>query len=359
MTVSPERDAKRRDEGEQPAKRGKRRSVGSREARTQLATTLGLPVALVVEIIVFSVLRPSLFDTMGNLGTILGSQAVSLVVTLGLLFALIAGEWDLSVGGTLGLSLTITGWLNAQHGVSIWIAVAVALAMGCLVGLVNALAIVVFTVPSLVATLGMATLLGGIAYGVSNLTMSGLDTGFVNFGQGAVGQIPYLFFVAIAITVFVYFVLRYTPFGRYLYFVGASHDVATLAGVRVNRMRTAALVVSGFTSALAGVLLAASLGSTGPSIGPGYLLPAFAAAFLGATTIEPGRLNVWGTLVAVYFLVTGVTGLQLLGVSSYVQDMFYGGVLITAVAISQQVGRLRLSHGGARSGGGRPGGGPA
>jgi ribose transport system permease protein len=351
VTISADRESKPNDEGGRPAKGGRRRGVGSRESRARVATALGLPVALVVEVIVFSALRPSLFDTMGNLGTILGSQAVSLVVTLGLLFALIAGEWDLSIGGTLGLSLTITGLLNAQHGVSIWIAVAVALAAGCLVGLVNALAIVVFTVPSLVATLGMGTLLGGITYGLSNLTVSGLDTNFVNFGQGTVAQIPYLFFVAIGITLVVFFVLRYTPFGRYLYFVGASHDVATLAGVRVNRMRTAGLVVSGFMSALAGVLLAASLGSTGPSIGPGYLLPAFAAAFLGATTIEPGRLNVWGTLVAVYFLVTGVTGLQLLGVNSYVQDMFYGGVLITAVAISQQVGRLRLSHGGGRSSG--------
>jgi ribose transport system permease protein len=350
-------ETKRADERQPDGGRGRRRLAGTAESRARLATALGLPIALLVEIVVFSILRPSLFPTMGNVGTILGSQAVALVVALGLLFALIAGEWDLSVGGTLGLALSITGVLNALHGVPIWASVALALAAGCLVGLVNALAIVVFAVPSLVATLGMATLLSGITYGLSNLTISGLDSRFVDFGQGTVGQIPYLFFVALAIAFVVFFVLRYTPFGRYLYFVGASHDVATLAGIRVNRMRTAGLVTSGFMSALAGVLLAASLGSTGPSIGPGYLLPAFAAAFLGATTIEPGRLNVWGTVVAVYFLVTGVTGLQLLGVSSYVQDMFYGGVLITAVAISQQVGRLRLSHdGGARSGRGRRGG---
>lgn len=328
-------------------------SKHNRQARgggfSRIATSTGLPVALIVVIVVFSIMKHSEFDTFGNLGTILGSQAVSLVVTLGLMFALIAGEWDLSIGGTLGLSLTLTGYLNATEHVSIWISIVVALLAGLAVGAVNALVIVRWRVPSLVATLGMATLLQGIVYGVSDLTISGLNQGFVQFGEGAIGKIPYLFFVAIGIASVVFYVLRYTPFGRYLYFVGASHDVAALAGIQVNRIRTLALILSGFMSALAGVLLAASLGSTGPSIGPGYLLPAFAAAFLGATTIDPGRFNVWGTVVAVYFLVTGVTGLELLGTSSAVQDMFYGGVLIIAVALTEQVGsRVRAVVSGTR-----------
>ncbi|HLI51103.1 MAG TPA: ABC transporter permease [Thermomicrobiaceae bacterium] len=316
---------------------------------SRLATSIGLPTALIVVVVVFSIIKHSEFDTFGNLGTILGSQAVSLVVTLGLMFALIAGEWDLSIGGTLGLSLTLTGYLNASEGVSIWVSILVALLAGLAVGTVNALVIVRLRVPSLVATLGMATLLQGVVYGISDLTISGLNPSFVQFGEGEVVKIPYLFFVAIGIAIVVFYVLRYTPFGRYLYFVGASHDVATLAGIRVNRIRTLALMISGFMSSLAGVLLAASLGSTGPSIGPGYLLPAFAAAFLGATTIDPGRFNVWGTVVAVYFLVTGVTGLELLGASSAVQDMFYGGILIVAVALTEQVGtRVRAVVSGRR-----------
>ena len=325
---------------EVPDRRGR---VGRRMVR--LITALGLPAGLAIIVVVFSALKPSEFDTMGNLGTILGSQAVSLVVTLGLLFALVAGEWDLSVGGTLGLALTLTGYLNAVVGVNIWLAVLVALFAGVAVGAVNAVVIVGFRVPSLVATLGMATLLEGISYGISNQTISGLNPSFVNFGEGTIGQIPYLFFVALAITLVVFYVLRYTPFGRYLYFVGSSHDVATLAGIRVGRIRTSALVISGFMSALAGVLLSASLGSTGPSIGPGYLLPAFAAAFLGATTIDPGRLNVWGTFVAVYFLVTGVTGLELLGASSSIQNIFYGAVLIVAVSLTQHVSTSRRVFG--------------
>lgn len=301
----------------------------------------GLICVWVVLIVVFSLAAPGRFLTSANIGNIFGSQAVLVVLTLGLMFAVAAGEWDLSVGGTLGLSLTIVGVLNGLHHWSIWIAVLVALIAGVLVGLVNAFFVVVADVPSLIATLGMATLLAGISYGISNLTISGLNPAFVNLGQKTLFSIPYPFFYGIVLAAIVWYVFKWRPFGRYLFFVGANRDVARLSGIRVPAVRTRALVLSAFFAAFAGVILAASLGATGPSIGPDYLLPAFAAAFLGSTTITPGRLNVWGSVVAVYFLVTGITGLQLLGAPSYIQQVFYGAILMIAVALSRQARRRR------------------
>ena len=301
----------------------------------------GLICVWVALIVIFTFAAPGKFMTSANIGNILGSQAVLVVITLGLMFALAAGEWDLSVGGTVGLSLTLVGVLNGLHHWPIWLAALVALAAGVVVGLVNAFFVVVADVPSLIATLGMATLLAGVSYGISNLTISGLDQSFVDLGQKSLFSIPYPFYYGLVLAFVVWYAFRWRPFGRYLFFVGSNRDVARLSGIRVPAIRVHALLLSSTFAALAGVILAASLGATGPSIGPDYLLPAFAAAFLGSTTINPGRLNVWGSLVAVYFLITGITGLQLLGAPSYIQQVFYGGILMIAVALSRLARRRR------------------
>jgi len=307
--------------------------VALRGAR-EIGTRYGLVLVWVALIIAFTLLAPGRFLVAQNIGNIFGSQAVLLILALGLMFPVIAGEWDLSVGSMLGLSLTIVGYFNAVLGLPIWVAVLVALVVGLVVGLLNAFFIVAAGVPSLIATLGMATLLGGVTYAISNSTISGLDPGFVAAGQRSVFAIPTPFYVAIGMALVAWYVLRWTPGGRYLFFVGSNRDVARLSGIRVSRVRVTALVVSGVVSAFAGVVLAASLGASGPTIGAPYLLPAFAAIFLGATAVTPGRLNVWGTVIAVYFLITGVTGMQLLGAPSWVQDVFYGAILLAAVALS-------------------------
>lgn len=301
----------------------------------------GLVCVWVALIVVFTFAAPGRFLTASTIGNIFGSQAVLVVITLGLMFALAAGEWDLSVGGTVGLSLTIVGVLNGLHHWSIWLAALIALAAGAVVGLVNAFFVVVADVPSLIATLGMATLLAGVSYGISNLTISGLNQNFVNLGQKSLFSIPYPFYYGLVLAFVVWYVFRWRPFGRYLFFVGSNRDVARLSGIRVPAVRVRALLLSATFAAVAGIVLAASLGATGPSIGPDYLLPAFAAAFLGSTTISPGRLNVWGSVVAVYFLITGITGLQLLGAPSYIQQVFYGGILMIAVALSRLARRRR------------------
>jgi ribose transport system permease protein len=290
-----------------------------------------------VLIIVFSFLNPDTFPTAINFQTIFGSQAVLVVLTFALLVPLVAGDYDLSVAGVLTLSAMMIAVLNAQHHWPIWLAVLAAIAMGAAVGLINGSFMIFFGIDSLIVTLGMSTVLSGVVFWISgSQTISGISDGLVNaviatklFG------IALAFYYAVLLCALMWYVFEYTALGRKLLFVGQSRSVSRLSGLRVSHLRVGALMASGMIAALAGVLYAGTTGGADPSSGPTLLLPAFAAAFLGATAIIPGRFNPWGTLIAVYFLVTGITGLQQLGVESFVQQLFYGGALLCAVALSQ------------------------
>jgi ribose transport system permease protein len=315
------------------------------DRRRRLAGDLAYRYALLLAwgavIVVFGLLKPDTFLTAANFQTIFGSQAVLLILTLALIVPLTAGEFDLSISGMLGLALVLVGWLNVAHGWPIALAVAAALAAGVAVGLLNAFFVVVVGVESIVVTLGMGTLLTGVAVGVNNETVSGISHGLVSLARTDILGVQSAFWFGLVLTAVAWYVYAYTPLGRYLYFVGAGREVARLTGVRVDALRAGALVVSGFTAALAGVVLAGTLGAADPNVGPSYLLPAFAAAFLGSTAVRPGRFNPWGSFIAVYFLVTGITGLQLLGLVGWIEQFFYGASLVLAVTFSRLVGRRR------------------
>ena len=210
----------------------------------------------------------------------------------------------------------------------------------------NGAIVVLLRVDSFIATLGSGSVIAGLVLWISDSnTIGGVSERLVDpvivwdlFG------IPLAFYYGLALCAVVWYFLEYTSPGRRLLFVGRGRRAARLSGVRVERARWGALAASGAVAGLAGVLYAGTTGGADPSSGQTFLLPAFASAFLGATSIMPGRFNPWGSLIAVYFLVTGVTGLQLLGAESFVQQLFYGGALILAVALSQ-LGGPRLEAG--------------
>jgi ribose transport system permease protein len=213
--------------------------------------------------------------------------------------------------------------------------------VGLAVGGVNAFFILVVGVESIVVTLGMGTLLTGIGFGISELAVGGISQSLVNVSRDELFGIQLIFYYALALTIVVWYVFKYTPLGRYMYFVGAGRDVARLSGIRVDMIRAGSLIAASVISAGAGVLLAGLLGSSDPNASADYLLPAFAAAFLGATAITPGRFNAWGSFIAVYFLVTGITGLEIIGLSGWIEQVFYGAALVLAVAFSRLAGRRR------------------
>jgi len=303
----------------------------------------GILIVWLAIAIIFSILRPETFFTFGNLQTIAGSQAVLVVVALALVPTLTAGEFDASVSSVTGIALVLIGWLSVLHHWPIGLAILVALGVGLLVGAINAFFVIVAQVQSIVVTLGMGTLLIGAALGINSLSTGGISQGLVNATHFNVLGLPLAFYYGLLLTALFWYVYSFTPLGRYLYFVGAGRSVARLSGIPVDAIRASSFIAGSFFSALAGVILAGWISASDPNVGPTYLLPAFAAAFLGSSVLEPGRFNPWGTFIAVYFLVTGVVGLELLGLAGWIEQVFYGASLVLAVAVSRFATRRRLN----------------
>jgi ribose transport system permease protein len=288
-------------------------------------------------IIVFGLWVPNEFLTTSTLHSVAAQQAVTGMIGLAVLIPLAAGLYDLSVGATANVSgiLTIVLMNNSHWAVvpAIIAGVLVAVAIGC----VNSLVVVKLGVNSFIATLGMGSILAALEVIISSNSqpIPPASMAWNNFTQTTVlgFQIVVLYLVILAFIL--WWLTAHTPVGRYLYAIGGNTEAARLSGVRIERYTTLALVTSATVAGLAGIMFS-SLNGPSLDFGGTLLLPAFAAAFLGSTQLIPGRFNVWGTLLAIYVLATGVQGLQLVSGASWLNDMFNGVALIVAVALSIQ-----------------------
>ncbi len=284
----------------------------------------------------YGLAKPDLFLTKGTFQTIFGSQQALVFLSAALLCTLCVGEFvDLSVAAVFGMSATVVSVLNVQYGWGIWSASIVAVLVGVGCGAVNALLAVRLGVNTIVVTLGMGTLLLGLALWASDLqAVSGLPADFGGLALHPFLGLPASFWEGLVLIAIFGYVSHLTPLGLHMRFVGANREVSRLSGIRVKRLRLGGFVMAGLISGIGGVLSAAASGGFDPNVSPSYLLPTFAATFLGTAVLFPGRFNPFGTLVAIYFLATGILGLQLMGVASWVTSVFYGGVLVVAVSIS-------------------------
>ncbi|MGH3276263.1 MAG: ABC transporter permease [Streptosporangiaceae bacterium] len=292
----------------------------------------------------FAAAKPDTFPTMSNFSTLFASQAPLGILALALVIPLTAGDYDLSAASVLTLAGMLVAILNVNHHVPIGYAVILGVLLGGLAGLANGLICVLADIDPFIVTLGTGTFLGGLSLWISqSAPVSGVSLHLVNLV--VVDRFLGLsleFWYLIVLAVILWYFLDYTPPGRRLLIVGRSREVARLSGLRVHRIRILSFTAAGAVSAVAGVVYVGTSGSADPSAGTSLLLPAFAAVFLGATTLWPGRFNPWGTLVAVYFLTTGINGLAQVGVSTFVQQLFYGGALVIAVLLSSLAGRSSL-----------------
>jgi ribose transport system permease protein len=315
------------------ARRVVRRRVGVAEHLERL----GVPVLLVVLILVFALALPATFPTMRNGAGILSTEAVGLMLAFGALVPLVCGEFDLSIGYVLSFSSMLVAVLTVNEGWNVWLASVVTIVVAALLGALNAVLVRFFRISSFIATLASGTVLSGLTLLISNSTIvtGDLPAGFVGIGSGGPGGVAPAVFLALAVGLVLYYVLEHTPAGRRMEAIGQGRDAARLAGVKVGRLVVVSLVVSGGVAGLCGVVNTATQGSADPGVGPGFLLPALAAAFLGATTIRPGRFNVIGTLLSVLLLAVGVNGLSQLGTPQWVGPVFNGGVLLLAVGAAQ------------------------
>lgn len=319
------------------------RSTGSLPLSIRLAR-FALPFILLGFSTFFSIVKTQSFFTLDNLRGILATHSVLAILALATMLPLIIGEFDLSVGANLGLAAILVTGLPSREGQGFAVAIAAALAASTTVGLINGLLVARGGINAFITTLGTGTVVtGGILwYTGGNVFYQNIPPTLLTIGSGDAAGIPYPVVLLAATGLILWYILEHTPLGRYLYALGGSRDAARLAGVRVQVLTVCAFTACGFLAGMAGVLESATLGSGNPTVGPDFLLPAFAAAFLGATAIKPGTYNVLGTLFAVFTLQTGIVGLQLLGVPFFIEPIFNGVALIVAVGATRLLSREAL-----------------
>ncbi len=318
-------------------------TTSTRGAAFALLERYFLPLLFAAVVIGFSIKLPDSFATVLNFRNIVGNQAVLAILSLSAIIPLVGAQFDLSIGSVLGLTSIVTASVLSKYSAPLWVAVLIAPALGASVGLFNGILIAKLGLNSLITTLGVATVIvGAISWyteGISILT--GIPTALTDLGSGLWLGLPRPLYLLAAVALLVWYLLDHTPYGRYLQAVGSNPNAARLVGLNVSRISILSFVISGAITGLGGVLQVARDGGANPQTGSTIALPVLAVAFLGVTSIHPGRFNVPGTLLAVFFLATAVSGLSLVGVDNWVESAFNGTALVAAVALSTIVGRRR------------------
>jgi ribose transport system permease protein len=297
------------------------------------------PVLLVAMIVLFTILEPGVFLTESNLLAVANNQAITAIVALGLLFPLASGVFDISIGGVITLSVisSATMFQATSGNLPVPLVIVLTLLVGMAAGLANGLLVIRLSIDPFIVTLGTGSVFLGISQYIADgkVVAEDIPAAFTDLGRGETFGVPNPILLVIVLSLIVFYLLELTPFGRMVYATGAGRDAARLAGVPTNRLLYIAFLSSAFFASLAGIVYVSRIGSGQPDVGAQYLLPAYAAAFLGSTMIKPGRFNVPGLLVGISILAIGINGLQLRGIPFWVIATFQGGALILAVVFSK------------------------
>lgn len=303
---------------------------------SRLVPVYGLVILTVFLILLFSIVLPDTFPTVLNLRSIISDKAIIMLLSLGVMIPMSAGRIDLTVGYGIVLWHILAISLQTMYGFSWPMAVLAVLLLGAIMGFLNGLLVEVAKIDSFIATLGTGTVLYALAlwHTGGRQIVGALDPTFYALSTKMIFGLPITGYYVIAIALLMWLVYEYLPIGRYLYAIGASPKAAALNGIPVRKFVMASFIASGLITALAGVLLAAKLRIGQASVGLEFLLPALVGAFLGSTTIKPGRVNVWGTMIGVIILAVGISGIQQFGGSFWVEPMFNGVTLIVAIGIA-------------------------
>lgn len=312
----------------------------------RLLATHGLLILTILLILVFSLSLPSTFPTIFNVRSTLASMSVTAFVALAVMVPLAGNQYDLSVGNVLAMSSVLAIGLQVKEGIPWGLAVIVALVAGLAIGLLNGILVAYLGVNSFIVTLGVGTfVLGVVEWYTNGLQLAGaLPRPFLTLATWSLFTvIPGATVYVLAVAVIMWVTLEYMKVGRRLYAFGFNAKAAELVGIRAHRYIVWSLGASGVLSAVGGVILASQLQAAQSTQGADYLLPAFVGALLGATSVRPGRVNVGGTVIAVLLLAVGISGLDQLGASFYVTDLFDGGTLVLAVSLAAVAARRRAA----------------
>jgi ribose transport system permease protein len=308
-----------------------RRSWASRLS----VNNIGAVYVLIIECIVFSIWAPHTFPHLATVKQILDSNAITALAALALIIPLSARTFDLSFAFTMSLSGVTAAHFVVHDHMNVGLAMLLGIGAALIIGVINGFVVVVMRIDSFIGTLATGSLVSAFITFVTKdnpINSVKLAGTFTTVSQHSVGGFVYVVFWALALAVVLWLFMEYASTGRRLYATGFNMEAARLANIRVNRLRFGALLTSAAIAGFAGVMLASSLSAGSPTAGSSYLLPAFAAAFVGATQFKSGRFNAWGTIVAVLMLGTGVVGLGLASAPLWAAQMFTGVVLLAALA---------------------------
>jgi ribose transport system permease protein len=311
----------------------------------RLAPVYGLVILTVFLIGLFSILLPNTLPTLLNLRAILSDKAIIALLSLAAMIPMVAGRIDLTVGYGIVLWHILAISFQVNFGMPWPAAVAIVIVLGAITGVLNGILVEVAKIDAFIATLGTGTVLYAIAlwHSGGRQVVGTLDPEFYLLSGQWVFGLPITAYYVGLVSLVMWFVLEFTPVGRFLYAIGANQKAAELNGIPTRKYVVAAFVASGTLSAIAGVLLASKLRIGQASVGLEFLLPALVGAFLGSTTIKPGRVNVWGTIIGVTILAVGISGIQQFGGSFWVEPLFNGATLLIAIGIAGYAQRKKGS----------------
>ena len=303
----------------------------------------GLPILTLLLIVGFSILLPDTFPTALNARSILNDKAIIALLSLASMLPMMTGRIDLTIGYGIVLWHILAISLQIDLNLPWQIACLAVLCCGAFCGLINGLLVEVAQIDSFIATLGTGTFLYSLAlwYTGGQQVIATLPRGFLEINSLSVGGIPISAIYVLVVALVLWVITERAPLGRHIYAIGANEKAAALNGIPVRSYVIGVFIASGALSAFAGIVLAAKLRIGQASVGLEYLLPALVGAFLGSTTIKPGRVNVLGTLVGVLILAVGISGLQQLGGAFFVEPMFNGLTLIVSIGLAGYAQRRR------------------
>jgi len=314
-------------------------------------------IALILVVAVFTVIAPN-FLAAANIEIMAKHVAINAILGIGMTFVILTGGIDLSVGSLVGLSAMIAGMLINQGiilpslGIIIyphtWLIMFIAVVVGMFMGAVSGFIITRFNVAPFIATLGMLYVARGMALLINNgYTFPNLvgrpelgNTGFPELGAGSF-IVNYSIWIMLFFALVAAFVAQRTPFGRQVYAIGGNERAAELSGVKVKRVKLSVYVISGFCSAVVGLIIASQLVAAHPATGQFFELNAIAAVVLGGTSLSGGRGSIGGTIIGAFVIGVLGDGLVMVGVSSFWQQVIKGVVIVLAVIIDQIQARMQ------------------
>lgn len=301
----------------------------------RLLGTYGTIIVLVAMLVIFSVLQPGTFATVGNFRNIINDMAIGTIVAAGLTVPLVAGDFDLSIGYVASFcGLLVIGLLSFSQ-LPIVVAIAIVIGVGMLIGIVNGIIVSKVGVNAFIATLGTGTIVVGLNYAYSGGVPLQLTHSreFTNIAIGRLAGVPHLILLMAAILMILWIILNRTVQGQHIKAIGVSPESARRAGVAVDRSRIVAFAIASTCAAIGGILMASNLGSGQVTAGDSFMLTSFSAAFLGSAALREGQFHILGTLIGVLTVAVGNNGLAMIGAPIFTQFLFTGCLLVVAVAL--------------------------